>query len=116
MENLVEGVYLFQLTVTDNMGATDFDTIQITVNAAEIGVQAYPNPIGNSININIAGAAAGEYRLVLVDALGRVVWIKSGIKNAGSVQLVVDAFALQKGIYFLRVEQNNNNAVLKLIK
>ena len=34
MNNLSEGVYQFELTVTDNKGATGKDTVQITVNAA----------------------------------------------------------------------------------
>lgn len=34
IQNLVEGVYEFELTVTDNIGATARDKIQITVNAA----------------------------------------------------------------------------------
>ncbi len=34
LTNLVIGVYRFELTVTDNSGATDKDTVQITVNAA----------------------------------------------------------------------------------
>ncbi len=34
VSNLVEGVYLFELKVTDNSGATAADTVQVTVNAA----------------------------------------------------------------------------------
>ena len=34
VNNLVKGVYKFQLRVTDNNGATGTDIIQITVNAA----------------------------------------------------------------------------------
>ncbi len=34
INNLAQGVYLFQLTVTDNLGATGKDTVQITVNPA----------------------------------------------------------------------------------
>ncbi|HEV8083368.1 MAG TPA: choice-of-anchor Q domain-containing protein, partial [Chitinophagaceae bacterium] len=32
--SLVQGIYLFELEVTDNSGATDIDTIKVTVNAA----------------------------------------------------------------------------------
>ena len=34
VNNMVQGVYQFQLTVTDNLGATGRDTVVITVNAA----------------------------------------------------------------------------------
>ena len=34
MHNLSEGFYLFELTVTDDKGATGKDTVQITVNTA----------------------------------------------------------------------------------
>src|SRR6185295_18827129 len=34
LTNLVQGVYVFRLTVTDNSGATAFDNVTITVNAA----------------------------------------------------------------------------------
>jgi major membrane immunogen (membrane-anchored lipoprotein) len=34
VKGLLEGIYVFQLTVTDNKGATGTDTVQITVNAA----------------------------------------------------------------------------------
>lgn len=34
LSNLVQGVYSFRLTVTDNAGATDSDTVLVTVNAA----------------------------------------------------------------------------------
>ena len=33
---LTQGVYQFQLKVTDNNGATAIDTVQVTVNAANI--------------------------------------------------------------------------------
>ena len=34
VNNMVQGVYQFQLTVTDNLGATGRDTVVVTVNAA----------------------------------------------------------------------------------
>ena len=36
LENLVQGVYVFRLTVTDNDGATAFDDVQVTVNPAAV--------------------------------------------------------------------------------
>jgi poly(3-hydroxybutyrate) depolymerase len=48
VSNLVQGLYSFRLLVTDNNGATDSDTVMVTVNAA-------PPPV-NQIPIANAGA------------------------------------------------------------
>jgi hypothetical protein len=49
VNNLVQGVYQFELTVTDNNGATGKDIVQVTVNAAIAGSllpAVYPsNPV-----------------------------------------------------------------------
>ena len=37
---MTQGVYQFQLKVTDNNGATAIDTVQVTVNAANIAPTA----------------------------------------------------------------------------
>lgn len=52
--NLVQGVYVFRLTVTDNRGATDTDDITITVNAAVVVPNQLPNAVaGNDITITL---------------------------------------------------------------
>lgn len=50
IDDLVEGVYVFQLTVTDDKGATDSDQVQVTVTAQN------QNPVadaGTDISINL---------------------------------------------------------------
>jgi ribosomal protein L14 len=51
LNNLVQGVYQYQLTVTDNNGATSSDIIQITVMGA--GNQLPVADAGNDINITL---------------------------------------------------------------
>ena len=89
---------------------------QPIISSTEIGVKAYPNPFINYIEINISGGVAGDYKLMLVDALGRVVWTKSGMKNAGAFQQSINTSTLEKGAYFLKVIQNNTSSVIKLVK
>ena len=84
--------------------------------SAQVGVKAYPNPFINYINVNITGGVAGEYKLMLVDAAGKVVWTKNGIKNAGTFQQSINTSNLLRGIYFLKVIQNNTTSVTKLVK
>ena len=78
-------------------------------------IRAYPNPFNNSITLNINGEA-GDYKLMLVDVLGRIIWTKIGTKSEGSIEQFVNTSSLQKGIYFLRLIQNNNSSVIKLEK
>ena len=130
---LQAGTHVFSLTVTDNNGATNTDMLSVvvldattfstanvsadqTITSAQVGVKVYPNPFANYIDINITGGIAGKYKLMLVDALGKVVWTKSGIKNAGAFQQSVNTSTLERGIYFLKVIQNNTNSVIKLVK
>ena len=54
VSNLAQGVYKFQLTVTDNAGASAKDTVQVTVNAAAPVNQAPKANAGADINITPA--------------------------------------------------------------
>ena len=81
----------------------------LTSQQMQVGVKAYPNPFANRIIVNITGAAGDYNKLLLVDAIGRTLWTKAGNKDAGSTQqsINVSSFFLEKGIYFLKVYQNN---------
>ena len=53
--NLVEGVYEYELTVTDNSGTTGKDVVQVTVNASGSGSvylrpASYPSPVTNGLD------------------------------------------------------------------
>src|SRR5205814_9457058 len=52
VNNLVQGGYLFELRVTDNLGASARDTVQVTVNAAPPN-QAPTADAGPDINITL---------------------------------------------------------------
>ena len=69
----------------------------------------HPNP--TSQYIHISGANESEYSYVLTDNIGKV--LRQG-KNRGDAQL--DIAALPAGIYFLRLMQDTENSVFKIIK
>jgi parallel beta-helix repeat protein len=86
------------------------------ISSTQVSVKGYPNPFINYIDVNITGGVAGEYKLMLVDAAGKVVWTKSGTKNAGVFKQSINTSNLVRGIYFLKVIQDNTNSVIKLVK
>ena len=90
--------------------------VKQTMISTQVSVKAYPNPFVNNIEINMDGGVAGAYKLILVDASGKVVWIKSGIKNAGFFLQTINTSTLVRGNYILKVIQNNTSSVIKLVK
>ena len=95
--------------------ASDNSLNRIITSLPQVGIKAYPNPFINSIMIDI-NSPAGEYKLMLIDAIGRIIWTKIGNKTDGSFQQSVNTSTLQKGIYILRAIQNNKTSVIKLEK
>ncbi|KAA9039312.1 T9SS type A sorting domain-containing protein [Ginsengibacter hankyongi] len=129
--NMVEGTYQFQLTVTDNSGATGSATVNIrvvtsvlsgsisnstSISSPVLGVTAYPNPFTDYITLNILGGVAGPYSVIIVDASGQMVWSRTGVMSSGTFQLSINTSALKPGIYFLKFSQNSSNSVIKMEK
>ena len=132
--NLAQGVYQFQLKVTSAGGATSTDIMQVTVNPVGVGgnfsqlnplisnteqksgLTVYPNPFTDHFDISINGIATGEFKLVLFDAAGKMVWNKI-VSNPGmSYHETVNTSAFARGIYLLKMIQNKNTSVVKLVK
>ena len=115
ISNLAQGVYQFELMVTDNSGATNKNTVQVTVNAA-----ANQSPVANAgtnqtitLPSNSVTLNGGNSK----DADGSITsyaWSKvsgpsqGGITNAGSVSTTATNLAQGTYIFKLTVTDNNN--------
>ncbi|MDF1673447.1 MAG: T9SS type A sorting domain-containing protein [Vicingaceae bacterium] len=86
--------------------------VSIDENIESMGVNIYPNPTNNIINISLDNFSANT-KLTLTSIDGKVVYQQNNIsKNIASVDLSNNS----KGIYFLKVEANNQYKVYKVIK
>src|SRR6185436_9534143 len=56
---MVQGVYKFQLKVTDNAGATDLDTVQVTVNASTLLPAVNPANTVNGLDYKYSESGSG---------------------------------------------------------
>ena len=121
---LVEGVYEFELTVSDNAGATAKDTIAVAVikdpqqDQAE-EVKIYPNPVQGILHITVVGPMPNEtVSLMLVNGQGIV------LRQYPKVQLIgnklvkdIDMSQFRPGTYYLKVTYSNNSKLVsKIIK
>ena len=78
-------------------------------------LEVFPNPAKMSVNISWTNTQLkGNAEIVIFNHFGQKVYNQSVTKN-GSFTTDIDITGLAKGIYFIKVSCNNDNAVQKLI-
>ena len=114
---LIQGTYQFQLKVTDNDGATDLDTVQITVNAANIAPTANAGT-DQSITLPISTASLSGSGIDNDGTISSYNWTKiSGpsaftITNANSASTSVTG--LVQGTYQFQLKVTDNDGATDL--
>lgn len=82
--------------------------IEVPENATNESVNIYPNPITHSANIEFELFENADVKVAVFDMLGRnVSWVYEGEMTSGKQKLQMDATGLNKGIYFVRIQIQN---------
>ncbi len=99
---LSAGTYI--LTVTDSVGCTRIDTLQVglttgilTVNTAVDIVKYHPNPVSSQLTLTASPGYPGKIEVALYDIQGRKVWTETL-----TGELILDCRDWPKGMYFIR--------------
>ena len=121
ISGLEQGIYTVELAVTDDRGATSYDTTLISVGSSRQAVSSefanvYPNPVSNTLNVEIESTVADEaIAMLLYDARGVLVY-RQLIKLSGNTKLeTIDMTAIKAGIHFLQINYANKKQVVKRI-
>ena len=107
-------IVYYRLIITDNDGKTEASNIislRITGNT-QWNVQLLSNPVQNYVSLMVSGVS-GILQLSIRDITGRIIYRNSMTNLNGQITLPV---TLQKGIYLLESEFNNERKVIKFIK
>jgi hypothetical protein len=110
----------YRLRKVDADGSISYSvtiSIPISRQAPSIIVQAYPNPFGNNLVVNIGTALSSDkVQFVQLQTItGKVVYSKI-VNLTGSQQITIDRLnSLAQGIYILKVSVNNQVETIKLI-
>src|SRR5450432_1074550 len=109
---LVQGVYLFELKATDNNGATGLDTVQITVNAANIpptanaGTDQLITLPTSTVNLSGSGTDVDG-------SISSYNWTKISGPASGTITGATSATttvtALVQGVYLFELKATDNN-------
>src|SRR5258705_129724 len=114
---LAQGVYQFQLKVTDNSGATDLDTMQVTVNAANIAPTANAGADQSitlpTSTVSLSGSGTDADGTISSYSWTKVSGPASGtITSAGSAATTVTGLA--QGVYQFQLKVTDNSGATDL--
>ncbi len=98
------GVSYYKLRQTDFDGKLkDTDWISVVFESDVDGLEVWPNPIGDEMVVSFMSSHRSPESISIFDAQGRKVFETSVMADAGSNVIRMEAPAMQKGIYFLKV-------------
>ena len=86
-----------------------FAGIKESANNFNTGVTVFPNPCGNKLHIQYEALATDGLTLDVISTNGELIFSSNYVNE-------LDVSFLHKGMYFLRIRNNNNQKYLKLIK
>ncbi|HEY1037951.1 MAG TPA: T9SS type A sorting domain-containing protein, partial [Bacteroidia bacterium] len=113
------GTTVVAVEVSNSNGCIAYDTILVTFSQGPNGIQTagkttisvYPNPFTSQAIIN-TGDLTGEMTLTIFDLSGQIVQ-ETNYKNAKTI--VISRNDLLSGLYFIRLKNDRNTFVSKLI-
>jgi parallel beta-helix repeat protein len=121
--DMIAGTYIYELTVTDDKGATGKDTVVIEVKPELIttkpnSINIYPNPVINLTTLEINRDNKGERMLIVVtDINGKVVMQQQFTPTATVSRTILNFSALKSGVYFVTVDfAAGSRRTIKIIK
>lgn len=108
--NIFYDVDDFNFTITKQVG------INAISQSNPIGLAVWPNPFNSQLNFSVGNLnVASPTELNVVDVLGKVVY-KTTYLNKQELNEVLDLFSVSKGIYFVKVRNDNNQSVYRIVK
>ena len=115
----IDGAGLISLKTSSNGQKVDtlFGTTAIaTINAGHKGIDMYPNPALNKVNVVYALDKDALVSIDITDVAGNIILKDSGVRSGGKHEQIFDISNLDKGVYFVQISINESKRVLKLIK
>lgn len=84
--------------------------------ANKLGVEVYPNPAGDLLNIEISSNHSSQASISILSTDGRQV-MQTNTRLYGNVQNVpMNVNTLPSGVYFVKVSSDNDSVVKKIVK
>jgi concanavalin A-like lectin/glucanase superfamily protein/type IX secretion system substrate protein len=112
----VTGNYAVEITVgncIDTSACENIVVVGIDEEKTNFNVSIFPNPTNGLITINFNDGLNQETNYTVTSIEGKVITTQTNIVTNN---VIIDLSNESKGVYFLKINSENNNAVYKLIK
>lgn len=117
------GNYWVTGTRSNNCKATDSIIVEFCTSVNEpfsnniFNLNIFPNPIGSEINIVFDVTEREALSFELTNTMGQVIYTLNNVKfNAGKNEFKVNSEKMITGIYFLKISNEKNSHLRKIIK
>lgn len=109
------GTVYYKLKTVDNNGSFEWSqVVSVSTNNAKTNIlSVYPNPFNNELTLTLADNADAQVEVISMEGLS--VFSQHSTVQNGMVKLN-GLNTLSNGVYFIKVTQNGNTSVQKLIK
>jgi hypothetical protein len=100
---------------TSDWGTASFKTFPVSVsnvNGNDTYVEAYPNPVQGTLNVNVYGLVDGNAAITVTDISGKVLRQVS----ITSAKTSIDMSDLASGVYLLKYVDDNRAETIKITK
>ncbi len=109
----------YTVIITQNGCMKESNSFKINVAAENLieteNIVIYPNPVSNTLTINIEFKKVEEGTLEIVDVLGKKLFQET-LKSSKIIQKNIDFSKFEKGIYYLKITNKNMVLTKEIIK
>jgi hypothetical protein len=116
------------INAVDGTGSTSGDKVsapvQVTLQNAtsvadlawNIGLAVSPNPVSDKLNLKLADAIPGEYRLIAYDLSGRVMATQILNVTTTAYESAVNTSAWPAGLYYVQLSKDDMKKAVPVVK
>ena len=114
--NPVKGINYYRLRVVDNDGQSKLSDIRTIQNEETTAVNIYPNPVKNSLGININVEKPAKGNIVVLDLTGKILHSTSINIIQGNTLVTIPVNSLAVGNYVIKIQLNDEVLIRKFNK
>jgi hypothetical protein len=114
--NRVKGINYYRLRIVDIDNSIKYSDIITVRNTGAVNFTIYPNPVNNSLRVNMDAEKAEMAGVSITDINGRKVYSRQVTVTQGNNSFSLDVNTFSKGTYYIKVQLKNGSFIKEFRK